>query len=190
MYKARVSHGVLISNPKYTVYEFREWENKVLRIIFGLQYRKVIRTRRKLHSEEFRVTLHPLRLLGSLNQEGSDCHYIWYVRERDKVKHRTLVGKLGRHGCKCEDNIKASLKDRKRVFTDSSILQQELFADCCRYASVKGVESTGQPTDWLQSLPEFCTTKLAGPNGVLKHRIVEFRVSKFSNFLTYAATDT
>jgi hypothetical protein len=81
-YKARVSHGVLISNHKYTVYEFREWENKVLRIIFGLQYKKVIGTRRKLHSEEPRVTLHPLCLLSWLNQEGPDRHYIWYVRER------------------------------------------------------------------------------------------------------------
>jgi len=26
MYKARISHGVLISNPKYTVYEFRVGE--------------------------------------------------------------------------------------------------------------------------------------------------------------------
>jgi len=60
MYKARPSHGVLIYNPNYTVYEFREWENKVLRIIFGLQYKKVKGTRKKLHSVELRVTLHPL----------------------------------------------------------------------------------------------------------------------------------
>jgi len=178
------------------VYEFREWDNKVLRIIFGLKYKKVIGTRRKLHSEELCVTLPPLRLSGSLDQEGSDRHYIWYVRERDKGKHRTLVRKpcmnrpLGRHGCKCEDNIKANLKDRNRVFMDSSILQQEPFAGCCRYASVQGVQSTGQPTDWLRSLPGFCTTKLAGHNGVLKYRLVEFRVKIFSNFLIYEVTDT
>lgn len=73
---------------------------------------------------------------------------------------------------------------------DSSILQQEPFAGCCRYASVKGVEFTGRRTDWLRSFPGFYTTKLAGPNCVLKYRIVEFRVSKFSNFLIYAAIDT
>jgi hypothetical protein len=31
---------------------------------------------------------------------------------------------LGRHGCKCEDNIKVNLKDRNRVFIDSSILNR------------------------------------------------------------------
>jgi hypothetical protein len=54
---------VSIYNPKHTVYEFREWENKVLSI-FGIQYKNVIGTRRKLHSEELRVTLHPIHLLG------------------------------------------------------------------------------------------------------------------------------
>ena len=92
---------------------------------------------------------------------------------------------LGRHGCKCENNInplnaklnlichllallgahhiiqvsgvrvKANLKDRNKVFMDSSILQQEPFAGCCRYAFVKGVEFTGQPTAWLDLSQDF-----------------------------------
>jgi len=113
------------------------------------------------------------------------------MSERGTRGNRTLVGKpcmnrpLGRHGYKCEDNIKANLKDRNRVFMDSSILQQEPFAGCCRYASVKGVESIDQPTGLTALSSGFCTTKLAGPNGVLKYRIVEFRVSKFSNICGY-----
>jgi hypothetical protein len=94
----------------------REFENRVLRRIFGPKRDEGTRERRKLHNEELNDLYSSLNIIRVINSKRMrQARHVARMGERGSV-YRVLVGKpdgrrsIGRTTCRWEDNIEMDLQ--------------------------------------------------------------------------------